>query len=404
MTIARREIGMTSTIRRRCSTRIGHLSAGVLSSLLAVGCSKGAPEKKDAPKAPASTRIALSAAAVESARVKVEPVVLQTIEEDLPLSGTLGYDENRVAHVAPRVGGRVARILADFGQPVRAGQALAEIDSPELGEALAQWRKSRSVLGVRERELERAKKLREGKAISEGELLSREGEFRVAKAEFDNADSRLHLFGLTHAESSSLTSQDEVSSQFPLRSPIGGKVIDRQINPGAVVEVGKPLFTVGDITTLWLVAQLYEKDLARVHAGQAVTVATAAFPSEIFPGRIDYVGDQVETSTRTVRARAVIHNPGGRLKPGMFVEARLSLPSLEPALAVPSAALQEIDKAPTVFVEVAPNEFEPRRVETGTAGHDLTEIRKGLRAGEKVVSRGSLTLKAAAQKAALGEE
>ncbi len=351
-----------------------------------------------------SLRIELTPAAVATAGIKIEAVGLRTIDDVLSLAGTLSYDENKVARVGPRVGGRVARILVDLGETVRPGQVLALIDSPELGEALAQWRKSRSVFEVRERDFERARKLLDGKAISEGEFLSREGEFRVAKAEMENADSRMHLFGLSHEDLVMLSRGGEVSSEFPLRSPIAGKVIERQINPGEVVEVGKSLFTVGDIQNLWLFAQLYEKDLSRVHAGEDLEVTTEAFPGDRFRGRIDYVSDQVDPATRTARARSLIANPTGKLKPGMFVEARLAVASGNPVLAVPGSAITEVDKAPTVFVAISDGVFEPRPIQPGRAGQTTTEVLEGLRAGERVVTEGTLTLKAEMQKSELAEE
>lgn len=385
------------------SLRALELLSVLLVAALSVHCARKSPDPKtEAPKGP--PRVSLTAAAVSSAGIRVETVGLKAIDETLSLSGTLSYDENKVSRVAPRVGGHVVRILADFGEPVRAGQPLAEIDSPELGEALALWRKARSVYSVRQQDVERAKKLHSGKAISQGEFLSREGEFRIAKAEFDSADSRLHLLGLSHADFAALTSRDEVSSRFPLRSPIAGRVVDRQINPGEVVETGKILFTVGDIENLWLLAQLYEKDLSRVHAGQDVEVSTDAFPNEDFKGTIDYVGDQVDTGTRTVRVRSVIRNPVRKLKPGMFVEARISVASQEPVIAVSQGAIQDIDKTPTVFVEISPNVFELRPVEIGRSGNTAIEVKKGLRSGERVVSEGSLTLKAELQKSELAEE
>lgn len=379
------------------------VSGALLVAAFSVHCAKKTSDPKpEAPKGP--PRVSLTAAAVSSAGIRVETVGLKAIDEILALSGTLSYDENKVSRVAPRVGGHVVRILADFGEPVRAGQPLAEIDSPELGEALAQWRKSRSVYGVRQQDVERARKLLSGKAISQGEFLSREGEFRIAKAEFDNADSRLHLLGLSHTDVTALTSREEVSSRFPLRSPIAGRVVDRQINPGEVVETGKVLFTVGDIENLWLLAQLYEKDLSRVRAGQGVEVSTDAFPNEGFKGTIDYVGDQVDSGTRTVRVRSVIRNPVRKLKPGMFVEARISVSSQEPVLAIPQGAIQQIDKVPTVFVEVSPSVFEPRPIEIGRVGNTAVEVKKGLVPGERVVSEGSLALKAELQKSELAEE
>jgi cobalt-zinc-cadmium efflux system membrane fusion protein len=384
--------------------RAGREAAALLLLLATLfGCGKKPAEKAETPATTAGPkRVTLTADAITAAGIKIDVVAEGPLDEILSLAGTLSYDENKVAKVAPRIGGRVSRILVDFGQQVRSGQVLAEIDSPELGQAVADWRKAQSVFNVRQRDHERAQKLLEGKAISQGEFLSREGEFNVAKSERENADARLHLYGLAHADLEGLFRGGEVKSRFPLRSPISGKVIERQINPGEVVETGKSLFTIGDIRTLWLIAQLFEKDLARVRAGQSVGVSTDAFPGRTFQGLINYVGDQVEASTRTVRARATIANPKQELKPGMFVEARLAVASAASVIRVPTAAIQEIDKQPTIFVQASPNEFEPRAVETGRVGQTSTEIRKGLRAGERVVTDGSLTVKAQLLKSALG--
>lgn len=371
---------------------------------LALSCSRKPPGKETPKGSSGPRRITMSAAAVKAAGIQIEAATVRPIDEVLTLSGSLSYDENKVARVGPRIGGRVARILVDFGQSVRAGQPLAEIDSPELGQALADWRKARSVFNVRQRDYDRAKQLLEGRAISQGEFLSREGEFNVAKSELENADSKLHLFGLSHGDVERLTASGEVISAFPLRSPVTGVVIDRQINPGAVVEAGKSLFVVGDLGDLWLLAQLYEKDLARARPGQTLEVSTDAYPSESFSGRIDYVGDQVDPATRTVKARAVISNAEKKLKPGMFVEARLHVSSSQPVLAVPAAAVKDVDKVPTVFIVIGDNVFEPRPVEKGREGRTYVEIKKGLRAGERVVSRGALTIEAQARKSELGGE
>lgn len=384
---------------RRCLTI---LLAAALAWPIACGGRNSEPDDgKKAQQGP--PRIALTPAAVAAAGIKTEPVTVRSVDEVLSLTGTLSYDENKVAHVAPRIGGHVTRILVDFGQAVRAGQTLAEIDSAEVGQALAEWRKSRSLFSVRQRDYDRAKRLMEGKAISEGDFLFREGEFLIAKAEVESTDNRLHILGLSHGEAAKLTEQEEVGSVFPLRSPIAGKVIDRQINPGEVVESGKELFTIGDLENLWLLVRLYEKDLHRVSAGQTVEVFTDALPNHVSMGKIDYVGDQVDKDTRTIRARAVIGNQDGNLKPGMFVQARLVVATSEAVPVIPGSAIQEIDGVSTVFVEVRPNVFEPRTIETGRMGKSLTEIKKGLHPDDRVVSQGSLTLKAEILKSALGE-
>jgi cobalt-zinc-cadmium efflux system membrane fusion protein len=346
--------------------------------------------------------VELSPAAVAAAGIKSEPVVLRAVDEVLSLSGTIGYDENQVARVAPRIGGRVTKILADFGDTVRSGQVLAEIDSPDLGQALADWRKSRSVFTVRQRDYERAQRLLDGKAISQSEFLSREGEFLIAKAEMESKDSHLHLLGLSHDEVARLTAEEELKSAFPLRSPIAGKVIDRQINPGEVVEASKPLFTVGDLSNLWLLARVYEKDLRHLHVGQDVDVSSDALPGETFAGRVDYIGDQVDQDSRTVRARAVLRNPDGKLKPGLFVVAHVVVGSGTPVVVVPASAVQDIDGVATIFVEVTPGVFEPRPIETGRVGKTFVEVVKGIEPKSLVVSQGTLTLKTELLKSELG--
>jgi len=377
------------------------LVAAVLSLSAACRSSEPSPDPgQEEPRGP--LRVELTPAAIAAAGIKTEPVVLRAVDEVLSLSGTIGYDENQVAHVAPRIGGRVTKILVDFGDTVRSGQVLAEIDSPDLGQALADWRKSRSVFSVRQRDYERAQRLLDGKAISQGEFLSREGEFLIAKAEMESTDSHLHLLGLSHEEVARLTSQEELKSAFPLRSPLAGKIVDRQINPGEVVEASKPLFTVGDLANLWLLARVYEKDLRRIHVGQDVEVSSDAFPGETFVGKVDHIGDRVEEDSRTVRARAVLRNPDGKLKPGMFVQARVVVGTDTPAEVVPASAIQDIDGIATVFVEVTAGVFEPRRIETGRVGKTVIEVVRGLEAKSRVVSQGSLTLKAELLKSELG--
>jgi cobalt-zinc-cadmium efflux system membrane fusion protein len=381
------------------------IAAALLLAGLTVGCAKKPAKEDPAKESPAGPqRVELSRQAVETAGIRTELVAVRPIDEVLSLAGALAFDENKVARVGPRVGGRVARILVDLGQPARRGQVLALIDSPELGGALAEWRKTRSTFEVRKRDSDRAQKLLDGKAISQGEFLSREGEFRVARAEMENADSRMHLFGLSHQDLATLSQGGEVSSQFPLRSPIAGKVVDRQINPGEVVDVGKSLFTIGDTRNLWLFAQVYEKDLAQVRTGQEIEVVTEAYPDERFRGRIDYVGEQVDPATRTVRARAVISNISEKLKPGMFVEARLAVVSGTPVLAISPSSVADVDKTPTVFVAISNTVFEARPIEPGRAGKTAIEVKRGLRAGERVVSEGTLTLKAEMQKSELAED
>ena len=389
------------------SRPVATLAAALLAaSMAACGGGQEARHEAGPPDKPGGAQrvVKLTREAIAVAGIRVETVARQPLDEIVTLAGTLTFDENRVSHVAPRIGARVVRIIADLGQAVRAGQPLALLDSGEFAQGLADWRKASSAFTVRQRDYDRAKRLLEGEAISQGEYLSREGEYQAARSDLASADSRLHLLGLSHAEHQRLAASADVGSGLPLRSPIAGRVISRQVNPGDVVEAGKPLFTVGEVRSLWLVARLYERDLAGVHVGDTVEVQTEAFPAETFAGRIDNIGGEVDAATRTVPARAVIANPSERLKPGMFAEARLTRSTTVPTLVVPRSALQEIDKQPTVFAVRADGAVEARTVTRGRTGKTLMEVTAGVREGERIATQGALSLKAELTKSELGGE
>jgi cobalt-zinc-cadmium efflux system membrane fusion protein len=352
--------------------------------------------------------ITFSAAAYETAGLRVAPVELRSILPTVRVTGTLAYDQGKMAIATARIGGRIARVVADYGQRVAPGDVLAWIDSPELGAAQAEYRRAASMNRLREAEFERAHLLLEGEAISRAELLRREAEWRAAQADLQTAEQMLHILGLSQADVDALTGDgSDLGHLYPVRAPIEGRVTVRQAVPGRVVGARDELFTVATLDTLWLFVQVFEKDLSSIHTGSAVSLTCESHPEDRFTGSLDFVGQVLDPHSRTVEARAVIDNPSHELKPGMFVYATIgpgvSSAPADARPAVPAAAVVEIEGESVVFVALGERTFEVRPVVLGEAAGEWVEIRSGLTEGETVAVSGTFTLKSEVLKGGLAE-
>jgi cobalt-zinc-cadmium efflux system membrane fusion protein len=361
--------------------------------------------------------VRLTPAALSEAGIttwKVQPVDL---EHMLVLTGSVDYDENRLLQLAANVEGRAAAIRVDLGARVRKGDPILEVESVELGRAREELLRQLVGLRVSARAYERAKTLAEAKAVSAGELQTREGDYQVKVAAAAAAERALHLYGVDDKEISALRATAETNGTIPsghdaprltLRAPFDGRVIDRKVTPGSLFEALQPLVTVADLSSVWVFLQAYEKDLALLHEGVPVTIRTEAFPHDTFEGRVDFLGSVVEKATRTVRVRATVGNRAEKLRPGMFVKAQVHVPKPEAetkaTVAVPQAALQTLEGRTTVFVQTAPGVFVRHFVETGHTFEGFTEILSGVKPGDLIVSEGSFVLKSEFAKASLVEE
>jgi cobalt-zinc-cadmium efflux system membrane fusion protein len=320
-------------------------------------------------------------------------------------TGALGFDENRLAHVSPRVEGRLVRVPGELGATVTAGQTLAVIDSMELGEAKAGFLRARARHEVARGRFERERDLRSDRIASEQEVLDAEGAAREAAADLASARATLRLLGLRESEIEDLSWEDAASTEVAVRAPFGGKIIERDATPGELVDPHTVLFTLADLSRVWLWVDLYERDLAHVQLGQEVQVTLDALGQERLEGKLNYIADQVTEDSRTVRARVDLPNPEGRLKPGMFARVSLAaqdLPTRE-ALTVPRAAIQRDGNQPIAFVATdSPDRFERREVRLGEITETLAEVVAGLEAGDEVVTEGAFLLRSQASADELG--
>ena len=321
-----------------------------------------------------------------------------TTSDELLANGTITFDANRVAIVAPRTDGRIARVLTDLGQQVKAGQVLALIESPDVGQTRGDLDRARSAVSIAKRNYEREKRLFEEQISPQKEMLDAEVIYRSAEADFRSATSKLQTYGATSGS----------GGTYGLRSAVSGTVIERNASPGLLVGPNTNLFTVADLDHVWIAVDVYETDLKRVHAGAAVTVSATALPRETFKGRVTYAGGVVDSLSRTVKLRVTVENEGSRLRPGMFAQVRIVAPSGKSqsgAVALPEIAIQDVNGKPTVFVSTAPGKYVARSVITGErAGNGTTLVTKGVQPGEQVVVEGAFQLKSELMKASLREE
>ncbi|MBK7136305.1 MAG: efflux RND transporter periplasmic adaptor subunit [Rhodocyclales bacterium] len=343
-------------------------------------------------------QLKLGAEEIAAAGIKTEELAEQEISEQLVLTATIRPNQDRIAHVAPRVPGRIVKAAVNLGDAVRAGQTLAVLDSLEVGEAHSAWLQARTAQALAKADFERAEALHTDQIIARKDHLRSHAEYEKSKAALAAAADRLRMLGV----SPSLSSDGKAVSAFPLTTPFAGTVIEKHAILGELAQPDKALYTVADLSKLWIEANLFEKDLGRVKAGADAVVTVAAYPDAVFEGRLTYIAAVVDKETRTVQARVEVANPDGRLKPEMFATAAVRTGGKGKGLLLPEEAVVLLQGQPTAFVEEHGG-FEPRAVELGDKLRGRVVVKAGLAAGDKVVTAGTYALKARIMKSQLGE-
>lgn len=354
--------------------------------------------------------VELGAEAIERIGLTTAPVTRQTLAGRRATTGEVGFDETRLAHVGSRVAGRLVRVPAELGETVTGGEVLAVVDSVGLGQAKAAYLRTRAHHEVARQRYERERSLHADRIVPEADVLEAEGQAREAAADFAAAREALRLLGLGDEEIESLSWERPTDARVALRAPFTGRVVEREATLGELVSPEDVLFTLADLSEVWLWVDLYERDLAHVEIGQRVEVRLDAWPGETFAGELTYIADRLEPESRTVRARVDLPNPDRRLKPGMFGRVVLSASADQtgpPAITVPRTAVQR-GGTPSegaqsiVFVQTAPGRFERREVLLGRITDELAEVVSGLAEGDEVVTAGAFLLRSQASADQLG--
>lgn len=337
---------------------------------------------------------------LDSAVLAVSDVVVGTVElvsaGGLEVTGRITYNQNRVSHIGPKTQGRVTELMVEEGSRVTADQVLAHMESPEVGSIRAELNEAEALLEIALENYEREARLESQGISSRRELLDAEAELRRMQARLRSAQERLRVLGADFHGG---------GGHFDVTAPFEGVVVERHAGRGEVVGPPDQLFTVADLSRLWIELDIYERDLGRVRQGQPVQVTTTAWPGRTFPGEIVYVGDILDAERRTVRARVELENGDEALKPGMFATAGIRMESDRPEiLAVPRDAVQTVEGFTVVWAPTQePGEFTAQIVELGRdLPRGLVEIARGLDPGAPIVVEGAFTLKSELAKGEFG--
>jgi cobalt-zinc-cadmium efflux system membrane fusion protein len=365
-------------------------------------CGRGSePASAPGPKSSAPT-----AENREAGVLKIDPEMLRDLRtttarvetrrggDRATLLGEVRVNENAYAEIGSPVVARVVALRASTGDAVRRGQALADLQSTDLGKARADYLSAKARLGLAEQVLRRKKNLAAEQIVPVREVEEAEAVAESARSDVRAAASALASLG------ASTDDADASGSTLVLRSPIAGSVIERKALQGQMADPSAALFKVADLSAVWLVVHAFERDAVRIATGTDVRVSFPALPGQVFTGVVAFIGREVSVESRTVPVRIQLANPSGQLRPGMSATADIPVgESAQPLVAVPVASLQRLDNEWVVFVPKDASTYHIRKVGRGRDLGGEVEILSGVKAGETIVVDGSFLLKAEADKA-----
>lgn len=379
----------------------------LLSLYLLAGCDQGRPGAPQenagvsttAPTAKGDTApdrlLRMNAAQSREAGIRTQPVTRQADGGRIRVTAVIEPDQDRLAHVAPLVPGRLAQVSATLGARVRSGQVLAVVNSVDAGQARAAYAEAQSGLSLAQANFARAERLYRQQIMAQKDYLRARADLQQARAKLRAAQERLGTYGLS-------SGAEHGPSLVPVRAPIAGTVIEKKAVLGELAGPDRSLFTIADLSRLWIEADLFEQDLAKITRGTAAEIQVAAYPGELFKGRVTYISPVMDPQTRTIKARVEVRNADGRLKPNMFATVMLDAPSSARVLRVPETAVLLLQGQPTVFVATGAG-FAPRQIRVGERANGRVIITGGLAPGARVVVQGAYALKARLLKSQIGE-
>jgi len=343
---------------------------------------------------PASREIVLTPEMVQRAGIRTVAARKGTAATRLHLPGVVQPNAYKNLDVTSLVAGRVTQVRAELGQLVMQNELLATVYSPELADAQTAFIQAKAARDAHGLALTRTQRLYAIGAVSREELERMTAEAAEMDRAQEVARSRLVLLGIPEDKAQRIASPADVVTTFDVKAPIAGVITKRAANPGLNIDLSTPLFTVTDLSTVWIVADLYERDFASVGVGSPVTITTAAYPGLELHGQVNYIDPQVQQETRTAKLRAEVPNRGDRLRLGLFVDVNISARSARPVVMVPRTAVQTMGTRSVVFVAMGAGKFMPRDVTPGDSQGEDIAISSGLEPGEMVVAEGAFFLRA----------
>jgi len=374
---------------------VAALAAGL--SLAGCGSGPAEPESKmtsySGTETKADTASLFSVPQEQMAHLQVVPVEKTRLPRLLRLTGNVTYNAFKTTPVFSAIGGPVHEILVAPGQTVHRGQPLLIVNSPDYSVARSAYMKARDSFSLADKIYNRSQDLYAHGAIAEADLQQAETSRNQARADLQSSEDALRALGLSDPEAV-VKNPPKMTSEIPVMAPVNGEVVERQVGPGQLLLGGATqVFTISDMSTVWVLVKVYQSDMAFVHPGDSVGITTDSY-AEVFHGKISYIAPALDPNTRTLQARIVTANPGKKLKKDMYVTATVQAGAIRDALTVPDAAvLRDTENQPFVYAQTkVSNQFERRLVKIGDSQAGRTQITDGLKEGEHVVGDGSLFL------------
>jgi cobalt-zinc-cadmium efflux system membrane fusion protein len=320
--------------------------------------------------------------------LQVLTVQPKTLTRVLRLTGAVAYNGFRTTPVITQVSGPVSRVVVAPGQKVKQGEPMLYVASPDYSQLRTNYLKAKDAAALAEKAYTRAQDLYQHHAIAEQNLEQAESAEVQASGDLVSAQAALKVMGVTDPDA---LVKAPPSFEVPVKAPINGLVVEQDVAAGQLLQPGTTqCFMISDVSTVWVLVNVYQKDLPYVRDGDTVTIQTDAYP-ETFRGRISYVAASLDPNTRTLQARIETNNPGEKLKKDMYVTATVSAGTIPNTVALPDAAvLRDNENQPFVYIETSPNQFGRRSVTLGESLNGQTQIMSGLKAGDQVIGNGSL--------------
>lgn len=352
--------------------------------------------------------VRLSEQARKVARIKTATIEKKPLGPVLTATGAIRPNAYQLAHVTPKVSGKVAEVLALQGAKVKRGDPLLVLDSIEMGAASSDFLKAKSALEVAKINFDREEELMKRNATRGSDFYEAKGQYHKAQADYQASRGKLFLLGWAAEKVDNLKWDDPLGlSRVIVPAPFEGEVTEKHATLGELVGPETTVYTISNLSTVWVELDLFQRDVGQVHAGQPVETLCDAHPGKLFKAQVTYVGQVLAEETRTLKVRVEVENKEGHLKPGMFVTAHIRDDRDEHALerlALPSAAVHQVDNASVVFVAKAPGIYEKRGVTLGTRYGDDYEVVAGLEGGETVVTDGGYILKSELLRSQMGHD
>jgi cobalt-zinc-cadmium efflux system membrane fusion protein len=377
-------------------SRLGPLGAVALAiAVCQAGCrSATVPDDGSASETQSNKASLFTVSQDQLAHLRIEPVRSGTWRVNVETTGTVDWDADHTTQAITQVSGPITRIAVDYGSHVKAGDPLLYVASPDITNAIANYKKARDQQDLTKRVLDRSKELLAHGAAAVKDVETAQAAYNEALVDVQNGLQALKIYAITPQQLEEADREGTpISPELAVRAPIAGTVVQKLVAPGQVIQAGSTIcFVLSDTSTVWVQGHIFDRDLPLVHVGDSVEETNSSF-ARTFHGKVSYVGAMVDPNTRTTPVRIVTRNPGDLLKKDMYLEAVIHTYTNRNILSVPvSAILHDEENEPFVYVEVEPRQFARRRVAVGAEQNGNVEIRSGLKEGEQVVSEGSVFL------------